>query len=87
VPERGREVGLADSDGAEDQCPAGIVAEPQRAQLRPELAVEPGWGVGAEGFQSHAGVEFRGAGTQLGGGPVAAVDLIGEQQVQEVGVR
>ena len=33
-----------------------------------------------------AGVELGGAGPQLGGGAVAAVDLVGEHERQEVGV-
>ena len=38
-PEGGGQVGLADADRAEDEGAAGVVDEPQRAQLVPELAV------------------------------------------------
>jgi len=78
--------GLADPDRPEDQGAAGVVEEPQRAQLVPEFAVEPGAGVGGEGLQAHGGVELGGAGAQLGRGAVAAVDLVGEHELQELGV-
>ncbi len=44
-------------------------------------------GLAAERLQPHARVELGGAGAELGGGPVAAFDLVGQQQAQEVGVR
>ena len=53
----------------------------------PEFAVEPDTGVGLEGLQPHGGVELGGAGAQLGGRAVAAVDLVGEHELQELGVR
>jgi hypothetical protein len=86
VSERGGQVGLADPDRPENAGAAGIVEEPQRAQLVPELAVEPDTGVGGEGLQAHGGVELGGAGAQLGRGAVAAVDLVGEHELQELGV-
>jgi hypothetical protein len=88
VPERGGgQVGLADPDRPENTGAAGIVEESQRAQLVPELAVEPDTGVGGEGLQPHGGVELGGAGAQLGRGAVAAVDLVGEHELQELRVR
>ena len=38
VPERVGEVGLADPDGSEDQRRVGVVDEPQRGQLGPDVA-------------------------------------------------
>jgi hypothetical protein len=87
VPERGRQVGLADPDRSEDERAAALVEQPQRAQLVPGLPVEGGAAVAVEALQPHAGVELGGAGPQLGGGPVAPFDLVGQQQAEEVGVR
>ena len=40
VPERRGQVRLPDAHGSQDESAAGIVEEPQRAQLVPELPVE-----------------------------------------------
>jgi hypothetical protein len=46
----------------------------------PGLPVELRATVAGEVLQAHAGVELGGSGPQLGGGPVAAFDLVGQQQ-------
>ena len=73
--------------GPRTQAPRASSRKRRRAQLVPELAVEPDTGVGLEGLQPHGGVELGGAGAQLGRRAVAAVDLVGEHELQEVGVR
>jgi hypothetical protein len=87
VPQRGSQVRLADPHGPQDERAAALVEQSQGAQLVPGLPVEAGAAVAVEGLQAHARVELGGAGAQLGGGPVAAFDLVGQQQAQEVGVR
>jgi hypothetical protein len=86
VAERVREVGLADPDLAEDEHPAGVVDEPQRGQLGPQRLVVGDGGVGIPGLQGHGRVELGGFGAQRGGLAVAAVDLVGEEQFEELGV-
>ena len=64
----------------------GGVDEPQAAELVPQLLVEPDRGAGVPGVQAHGGVEAGGAGAQRGGVGVAAGHLVGEEELEEVGV-
>jgi hypothetical protein len=55
-------------------------------QFVPQLLIEGDRGGGVPGVQAHAGVEAGGACAQRGGVGVAAGDLVGEDQFEEVGV-
>jgi len=68
------------------RAPRASSTKAQRAQLVPQLPVEHGVGVVGEGIDPQARVELRGPGPKLGRGPVAAFDLVGQQQRQEVRV-
>jgi excisionase family DNA binding protein len=76
TPPREKGAVLTMTDGTQDEGTASVVEEPQGAQLVPQFPVEHGPRVSAEGVQAHARAELRGAGPQLGGGPVPALDLI-----------
>ena len=85
-PKRRGQVCFPDADRAEDERAAGVVEEPQRAQLVPELPVVADRAVAGEGLEPHRRVELRGPGAQVSRGAVAAFDLVGEHQGQEVHV-
>ena len=77
---------LADPDRAEDQGAVRAVEEPQAGQLVPQLLVVADGGGVVPGVQPHAGVEPGGAGAQRGGLGLAAGDLVGQDELEEVGV-
>src|SRR6185437_13353672 len=80
------QVGFADSDGAQDEGSVGSVEEPERGELVPELAVV-GYGGGVvPGVEPHAVVEPGGAGAYRGGFGFAAGVLVGQDELEEVGV-
>src|SRR6185437_3653968 len=86
VPEGAGQVGLADPDGPEYQGSVGAVEEPQAGQLVPELPVVGDGGGVVPGVEPHAVVEPGGAGAQRGGFGFAAGVLVGEDELEEVGV-
>ncbi len=62
------------------------VEKPQASQLVPQLVVVADGGGGVPGVQPHAWIEPGGAGPQRGGLGFAAGDLVGEDELEEVGV-
>ena len=86
VSEGGGHECLADADGAEDQGVVAGVDEAQRAQLVEDLVVVVDLGGGVPVLQCHVGVESGGAGPQAGAGGLSAGDLVGEDELEELGV-
>jgi len=86
VAERGGDEGLADSDWAHDERVAGVGDEAQQEQLVEDLPVVGDAGLVVEVLQPHGRVQAGGAGAPFGGGGVAAGHLVGEDQLQELGV-
>jgi DNA invertase Pin-like site-specific DNA recombinase len=78
---------LTMADGPEYQSPVGGFGEPQADQLVPQLLVVADGGGGVPGVDAHVGVEPGGAGAAGGRAVLAAGDLVGQQQLEEVGVR
>lgn len=87
VTERVREVGLADPDGSEDQGRVGVVDEPQAREHGPVVGVVGDVDVTAPRFQGHRRVELGGAAPQRRGLAVAAGDLVGEDELEELRMR
>lgn len=61
-----------------------LLDEAQRDELGPQVAVEANLGVILPSVQRHGGIEPRGLCASLTGGAVAARDLIGEHDLEEV---
>jgi hypothetical protein len=80
------QVCLPDPDRPQDQRPVRAVEEPQAGQLVPQLAVVADGGGLVPGVEPHAGIEPGGAGAQRGGLGFAAGDLVGQDELEEVGV-
>ena len=86
VAEGGGHERLADPDGAEDQGVVAGVDETQRAQLVEDLVVVVDLGGGVPVLQGHVRVEPGGAGPEAGTGGFTAGDLVGEDELEELGV-
>jgi len=77
---------LTMTDGTEYQSSVGAVEEPQGDQLVPQLLVVADAGAGVPGFGAHGGVQAGVFGAQRDGAGLAAGDLVGQDQLEEVGV-
>ena len=82
--ERVGEEGLADADRSDDRDMGVVLDEAQRAQLVPQLGVVADVGGGVPRLELVRGVEAGALGPELRGGAVAAGDLVGEDQQEEV---
>ena len=78
--------GLADPDRSERQHVVGVLHEAKRGQLRPQSTVVADLGGIVLGLENHGGVQVGGPGPQPGRGAVPAVDLVGQHELQELGV-
>ena len=86
VAEGGGHERLADADGSHDHHVVAGIDEPQRAQLVPGLPVERDLGGVVPVVERHVGVEAGGPSPQGGGGGFPAGDLIGQHELEELGV-
>ena len=86
VAERGGQEGLADPDRAHDHGVGGVGDEPQGEQFVQDGLVVADGAVCVEVVQPHGRVQAGGAGAARRGGGVAAGDLVGQDQLQELGV-
>jgi hypothetical protein len=86
VTEGGSEERLADSDGPHDDGVVTGLDEAQRAQLRPDGVVVGDFGGVVPAIQGHGRVELGGAGAPVGAGGLASGDLVGEDELEELGV-
>ena len=77
---------LADPDRTQDQHVVAGVDEAQRAQLVADRLVEGDLGGVVPVLEAHVGVEAGGPGPQRGRGGLAPGDLVGEDELQELGV-
>jgi hypothetical protein len=73
--------------GGEQQRAVGAVEEAQAGELGPVLLVVAHRRGGVPGVEAHARVQAGGPGAQRRGVGLAAGDLIGENELEEVGVR
>ena len=86
VTEGGGQEGLADTDGAHDHGVVAGLDEAQRAQLVPHLVVIGDLGGVVPAVQGHLRVETGGPGATVGRGGLAAGDLVGEDEFEELGM-
>ena len=87
VAQGGGQVRLAGPDGPQDQGAVAAFGEPQGDQLVPELLVVADGGGGVPGVEAHRGVQSGGGGAAGGGAVLAAGDFVGQEELEEVGVR
>jgi len=76
-----------DADGTKDQSAVRSVGEPQRDQFVPQLLVVADCGGAVPGVEPQGRVEPCGPGAERRGLGFATADLVGKDELQEVGVR
>jgi len=83
VTERVGEVGLANTDGPEDERALVVLDEPQGGELGEHVAVVADGVVVLPRLQRHGGIQPGGTRALGGAGAVTPVDLVGEDQLEE----
>jgi hypothetical protein len=83
---QGGQEGLAHPGGAHDHGVVAAVDEAQRAQLVPDGAAVGDLGGVVPTVERHGRVESGGAGPPVGRGGLSAADLVGEHELEELGV-
>src|SRR5207302_8584948 len=84
VSEGGGQEGLADPDWSDDDGVVAAVDEPQAAEFVPDGVVVADLRAVVPPIQCHGGVEAGRAGTSVGAGGLAAADLIGQDELEEL---
>jgi hypothetical protein len=81
VPQGRGEECFADTDGSHDHCVVTRLDETQRNEFVPDGAVVADFGGVVPQLEAHGSVKSSGAGPQVGGGGLAAGDLVGEDEL------